>query len=334
MTKGPLRILARVAGPQQSYRAEMYGAAIGAAIASDGDTQYIDNMAVTKCAHRRPTHECSDADIRHKVCDHVQHKHVTTEWIPSHRVETEARNAHAREQIRRNGAVDLLAKMATRLPVPDYDPRRPEDIAMCGGPAPTPAQKWILQRRGVVTFDGAHGVFRLPMRRDRRMLWVKWLWGQVRWDGIGAPWDHTSPKCPICPLHHGTTVHKHLIPCMRWKVAFCHMWLSTWGPWQDTVTEWWNRASAADLHHVFCLRIPQCLWDHIPRTLRIDLRECVAWHQYHALHGVCHCAANSPCPPATHRCRPHPPQRYWHGTQSCAHELYDRTPRTLSSAIK
>ena len=122
VTKGPLRILARVAGPQQSYRAEMYGAAIGAAIASDGDTQYIDNMAVTKCAHRRPTHECSDADIRHKVCDQVQHKRVTAEWIPSHRLETEARNAQEREQIRRNGEVDLLAKMATRLPVPDYDP--------------------------------------------------------------------------------------------------------------------------------------------------------------------------------------------------------------------
>ena len=27
-------------------------------------------------------------------------------------------------------------------------------------------------------------------------------------------------------------------------------------------------------------------------------------------------------------------QRCRHGTQSCAHELYDRTPRTLSSAIK
>ena len=146
MTKGPLRILSRVAGPQQPYRAEMYGAATGAAIASDGDTQYIDNMAITKCAHHRPTHECSDADIRHKVCDQVQHKHVTAEWIPSHRLETEARNAQEREQIRCNGEVDLLAKMATRLPVPDYDPRCPEDIAMCGGPAPTPARKWILHR--------------------------------------------------------------------------------------------------------------------------------------------------------------------------------------------
>ena len=196
--------------------------------------------------------------------------------------------------------------MATRLPVPDYDPRRPEDIAMCGGPAPTPARKWILRRRRVVTFDGAHWVSWLPMRGDRRMLWVKWLWGQVRWDGTGTPWDHTNPKCPICPLHHGTTVHKRLIHCMRWKVAFRNMWLSTWGPWQDTVTEWWNRASAADLHHVSCLRIPQSPWEHIPRTMRVDLRECVAWHHYHALHGVCQLRGQLTMPPRDPQVPPTP----------------------------
>ena len=92
----------------------MYGAANGATITSDGDTQYIYNMAVTKCAHRRPMHECSDADIRHKVCDQMQHKRVAADWIASHRLETEARNAQEREQIRRNGEVDLLAQMATR----------------------------------------------------------------------------------------------------------------------------------------------------------------------------------------------------------------------------
>ena len=97
VSKGPLGILAWPAGPQQSYGAEMYGAAIGAAIASDGDTQYIDNMAVTKCAHRPPTHECFDADIHHKMCDQVQHERVAGEWIVSHRLETEARNAQERE---------------------------------------------------------------------------------------------------------------------------------------------------------------------------------------------------------------------------------------------
>ena len=71
----------------------------------------------------------------------------------------------------------------------------------------------------------------------------------------------------------------------------------TWGPWRDTVTEWWNRASAADLHHVSCLRIPQSLWDHIPRTRRVDPRERVAWHQYHALHGVCQLRGQLTMPP-------------------------------------
>ena len=52
-TKGPLRILAGVVGVQQSYRADMYGAAIGTTIAS-GDKQYIDNMALTKCAKNDP----------------------------------------------------------------------------------------------------------------------------------------------------------------------------------------------------------------------------------------------------------------------------------------
>ena len=68
------------------------------------------------------------------------------EWIPSHRKEYEARTAQEREQIRCNGEVDLLAKMAMCLPIPDYDPTHLEDIAVCGGPTPTPARKCILQR--------------------------------------------------------------------------------------------------------------------------------------------------------------------------------------------
>ena len=98
------------------------------------------------------------------------------------------------------------------------------------------------------------------------------------------------------------------------------MWLSTWGPWQDTVTERWNRASAAEVHHASCLRIPQSRWDHVPRALRIDLTERVAWHQYHALHGVCQLRGQLTMHLATHRCRPRRPQRCRHGAQSCAHE--------------
>ena len=79
MTKGPLRILARVGGPQQSYRVEIYGAAIGTAIAANSDKLYIDNMTMTKHTDKRPTRECSYSDVCHKVCDHMQHKRVIME---------------------------------------------------------------------------------------------------------------------------------------------------------------------------------------------------------------------------------------------------------------
>ena len=59
------------------------------------------------------------------------------------------------------------------------------------------------------------------------MLLVRWLGVHLRWDGTGPPWDHTSQKCHMCPLHHGTTIHHRLIPCMRWKVALHNMWLGT-----------------------------------------------------------------------------------------------------------
>ena len=74
----------------------------------------------------------------------MQQKRVTAEWIGSHHLETEARNAQERERIRRNGEVDLLAKMATRLSVPDYELRHPKDVAICGGPTLTQVRKWIL----------------------------------------------------------------------------------------------------------------------------------------------------------------------------------------------
>ena len=74
VTKGTLRILARVVGPQQSYRAEMYAAVT--AIASNDYKQYTDNMAVTKCADNQSKRECSYSNVRHKVCDHTQRKRV------------------------------------------------------------------------------------------------------------------------------------------------------------------------------------------------------------------------------------------------------------------
>ena len=60
VTKGTLRIMARVTGPQTSYRAELVGAAIVTPVVLDRDHQHIDNKAVTLCATEPPHKECSN----------------------------------------------------------------------------------------------------------------------------------------------------------------------------------------------------------------------------------------------------------------------------------
>ena len=63
-----------VIGPQQSYKAEMVGAAIGTAVALNGDRQQIDNKAVTECATTPPHKECSDMDMRLNIYANTSHK--------------------------------------------------------------------------------------------------------------------------------------------------------------------------------------------------------------------------------------------------------------------
>ena len=81
----------------------MYSAAIGTAIASNGDKQY--NMAMTKCADKRPTRECFMPTPATRCV--ITHNTSESSWSRSQ--ESEARSAQAREQIWRNGEVDLLA---------------------------------------------------------------------------------------------------------------------------------------------------------------------------------------------------------------------------------
>ena len=142
-----------------------------------------------------PTKECQDLNICLTTCANTKVKHMDLEWIASHRDEFEATNATQREHIQRNNEVDLLAKMATWLPLPDHDPHHPGNIAMCGGPVPTLARKWILHRRRTVTFPGTHWTSWLLMRGTCRMLWVRWLWGHIRWDTESQP-------CCRCTADH------------------------------------------------------------------------------------------------------------------------------------
>ena len=58
-----------------------------------GDKPFIDNKGVTTCAVVLPKHECADVNVRQVVYDNLGTKTVDIEWVPSHRQESEARNA-------------------------------------------------------------------------------------------------------------------------------------------------------------------------------------------------------------------------------------------------
>ena len=75
-----------------------------------------------------------------------------------------------------------------------------------------------------------------------------------------GPQHTTMSIVSVTSWHH---VHHHLIHCLLWKVAFCDMWFSTWGPWQEYVTKWWSHATLEDLHHMLCLHIPESLWRNL-----------------------------------------------------------------------
>ena len=118
------------------------------------------------------------------------------------------------------------------------------------------------------------------------MTWVKWLWGNERWDGCGAPWDQNVAKCPLCNTRHGTTVHRWLIQCPKWAPSFRKTWTQSWGTWAEHAKQWYDNASSEELHHAACLRVPCSFYSQLPPGYGPHFRERVAHHQYMMLHIV------------------------------------------------
>ena len=172
----PLIIIARVTGPQTSYRGELQGAALvtACALAEPGDTLTMDNQAVVRWAPRPPHWECADMDLRQQVAEHLAARPIPFSWVPSHRSLSDATSPDDRETILRNDEVDRWAKTATALPLPPCEPTEPSAIVICGGIPPTPAKKWVLQRRRTFGFPGVHWVSWLPLKGTKRMLWLRW----------------------------------------------------------------------------------------------------------------------------------------------------------------
>ena len=231
-TCGPLQIISRVTGPQDSYRAELQGSVMVTAQAHTVDSLTLDNKAVVDYGPRPPDRESADMDLRQEPHTNLASTPIPLIWIAGHQ---HIRSAHTHQQktdIRRNHEVDALAKKAAGLPLPDTPPRDVSEIQVGGGPAPTPAKKWILNRRIIPIFAGTHWTSWLPLKGTRRAYWLQWLWGNVRWEGCGHPWSKDTAPCALCGQTHRTTVHDRLTQCPTWNSPFLDLWLSTWKEWR------------------------------------------------------------------------------------------------------
>ena len=145
----------------------------------------MDDQAVVLWASRPPHRECADVDLRQQVAQHLETRPVPFSWAPSHRELSDATDPEDREAILRNNEVDKWAKIATALPLPSCEPTDPSAIMICGGVVPTPAKKWVIQRRRTFGFPNVHWVTWLPLKGTRRMLWLCWLWEM--YNGRDAP---------------------------------------------------------------------------------------------------------------------------------------------------
>ena len=136
----------------------------------------------------------------------------------------------------------------------------------------------------------------LPLKGTRRHLWNTWLWGNVRWEACGAPWEKHTPVCQLCGQHHGTTAHQRLISCSKWRPSFIHLWTHSSGEWHQQAHEWLLTATADDLKQVSCLRIPNTFIDTLPSKAKKNIRYQVPWFQ-HMLPGVTALRSTLPMPP-------------------------------------
>ena len=109
--------------------------------------------------------------------------------------------------IQGNNHSDVLANMGDNLPMDSQQPQ-PHDIVTTGQIMPTPAKARIMQE--------VHWVSWLPMKHYRRNAWTPWLWGQVRWWGLGAPWEQTPTLYSECDQQHGASVQLRLTYCPAW----------------------------------------------------------------------------------------------------------------------
>ena len=281
---GTYRAAFRVHGPQQVYRAETIACALASELAKPGDDIILDNQSVVKATPIKRKGVVKDQDYRDIGYLNSTTKRLTIRWTPRHRNLEQATTYKDYQDIQGNNHSDVLANMGDNLPMDSQQPQ-PHDIVITGHIMPTPAKAWIMQVRRQKQTPDVHWVSWLPMKHYRRNAWTPWLWGQVRWWGMGAPWERTPRLCSQCGHQHGALVQSNFSYCPAWS-DFWDLWRKSWTDWAPYTHQWLQAADNQELWLCVRLLIPLSLVDAIPTAERHKLRAEVGLFQFRMIQSV------------------------------------------------
>ena len=141
-----MRIKARTRGPQTIYRAELYRVWIAATSAQPGDTNVLDNRAVTKAIVHSPHLQSSHYDLHQASYSLVTAKQLTVRWARGHRDPKKAHNLQDYQDQMGKGLADEESKMASTMhPGKGAGSTYVADILLNKHVMPLPARKWIVK---------------------------------------------------------------------------------------------------------------------------------------------------------------------------------------------
>ena len=281
---GTYRAAFRLHGPQQVYRAETIACALASELAKPRDDIILDNQSVVKATPIKRKEGVKDQDYRDIGYLNSSSKRLTIRWTPGHRNLEQATTYKDYQDIQGNNHSDVLANMGDNLPMDSQQPQ-PHDIVITGQIMPTPAKAWIMQVRRQKQTPEVHWVSWLPLKHYRRNAWTPWLWGLVRWLGVGAAWERTPRLCSQCGHQHGASVQSRLAYCPAWS-DFWELWRKSWTDWAPYTYQWQQAANNQELWLCARLLVPLSLIDAIPTAERHKLRAEVGLFHFRMIQSV------------------------------------------------
>ena len=165
VVNGPMRIQARVLGPQTIHKAEIFGVWIAACLAKLRDSIVLDNRAAAWCIFEPPSLRSFASELHDAAYQLILAKPLQVHWARGHRDPKKTHSLHGYQDRTGNELADWAARTgSTMYPCRGSGNMSPTDILLNKQVMLSPA----------------------PLRAVNRDKWGPWLWGTLWWPGYGA----------------------------------------------------------------------------------------------------------------------------------------------------